>query len=185
MASLLQSSCCNHCWFELTCVYVSESVKLNFFCPKLRMSFLWLEVLLFFFFYPFHSDKNTVHKYSRFNKSGHKISSRLPVTYFLLLLSSFPAVCFSAAADTQTVAPLQRSNRSVMRWAELRPRCCWPLCGQPAAAVPGGGGDGGIRPVYSPPIINTAGRPPPTPLLLFTTVVYCCLRSAPAYRPHL
>ncbi len=49
-----------------------------------------------------------------------------------LLLSVFPA---SADAQTHTTPPQQRECNEVSL-AELRPRCCWPLCGQPAAAVP-------------------------------------------------
>ncbi len=64
---------------------------------------------------------------------------------------------------------LHHSNRSVMRWAGLSwgPDVVGLSVGQPAAAVPARSAPGGIRPVYNPPIINTAGE--------LTPHCYCCL----------
>lgn len=82
---------------------------------------------------------------------------------------------------------LHHNNRSVMRWAKLNwgPDVVGLSVGSqqqpfPLGELPGVGGGGvGIRPVYSPPIINTAGKPTPH--------CYCCLLLfilCPCLLPH-
>lgn len=97
-----------------------------------------------------------------------------------------PLSVFPASASPQQQQQQQDCNE--LSWAELRPRCCWPLCGQPAAVVParwtpgsgwwGGGGWACVRSSN-----NQHSREAHSPLLLlFTTVYFLPLLTASALK---
>lgn len=89
------------------------------------------------------------------------IAAFLP--HFLLLT----AVCLRCRCWC-TNTPLHHNNRSMMRWAEIwGPDVVGLSVGGQRRPFPLLELPGVIRPVYSPPIINTAGQPTPH--------CYCCL----------
>lgn len=127
--------------------------------------------------------KETAHA-SRWSAGSHfYIKSQHSVHIFVF-------VCVTAIRFFLRV--LRHNNRSVMRWAKLNwgpdvvglsvgsQQQPFPLGELPGVRGGGGGGGVGIRPVYSPPIINTAGKPTPH--------CYCCLLLfilCPCLLPHL